>query len=256
MGEAMVVDYTPNVFYPESDGEPMGETDVHRAETASFITLLDDFFGDQPDVYVSGDNFIYCEEGNPRAALSPDVYVVWGVEKRLRRVYKLWDERAAPGFVMELTSRSTRREDLGGKKALCAELGVAEYFLFDPEADALDPPLRGYRLQGRAYRPIAPRVDGAVESKMLGLWLWVDDRLRLQCTVAQTGEHLLRHEELREARQRAELGRQREEQKRQREEQKRRREEQKRRRAEQERDDAVARARALEEEIAALRARR
>ena len=228
MGEAMVVDYTPNVLYPESDGEPVGETDVHRDETFSLIAVLKDHFADQPDVYVAGDNFIYFEEGNPRAVISPDVYVVWGVAMRQRRIYKLWEEGVAPGFVMELTSRSTRVQDLGNKRAICADLGVVEYFLFDPEADTLDPPLRGYRLEGGEYLPIAPRADGAVESKMLGMWLWVDDGIRLQCILARTGERLLRHEDIHAAKNKAE----------------------------QERDEALARARALEQELEQLRSKR
>lgn len=37
-------------------------------------------------MYVAGDNFFYHEEGNPRAVISPDVYVVRGVPKHLRRM--------------------------------------------------------------------------------------------------------------------------------------------------------------------------
>lgn len=62
------------------------------------------------------------------------MFVVFGVPKRQRRVYKLWEEGARPAFVLELSSRGTWVEDAGNKKALCARFGVQEYFLFDPEA--------------------------------------------------------------------------------------------------------------------------
>lgn len=51
-------------------------------------------------------------------------------------IYKLWEEGGrVPVFVMEVSSRKTWLEDIGNKKALCARLGVADYFLFDPEED-------------------------------------------------------------------------------------------------------------------------
>lgn len=32
----------PIIYYPESDGEPMGETDIHRRAMADIIQMLDD----------------------------------------------------------------------------------------------------------------------------------------------------------------------------------------------------------------------
>ena len=48
-------------------------------------------------------------------------------------------------MVFEITSRGTRLEDLGTKRALYAMLGVREYFLYDPLGEYLQPPLQGYR---------------------------------------------------------------------------------------------------------------
>ena len=48
-----------------------------------------------------------------------------------RRIYKLWEEGRAPQVIFEVTSRSTRREDLRSKHDLYERLGVSEYFLFD-----------------------------------------------------------------------------------------------------------------------------
>ena len=185
----------PEVHYPESDGEPMAETDTHWQATADLALMLKDRYRDAADVYVASDNFIYYEEGNPRAALSPDVYVVFGVPKRLRRIYKLWEEGQSPAVVFEMTSRGTRQEDLGSKRALCARLGVREYWLFDPELDYLHPALQGYRLEGDQYLPIARDAEGALESTVLGLTLVLDgDRLAVLETSG--GERLLRPDEV------------------------------------------------------------
>jgi Uma2 family endonuclease len=193
-----------DIFYPESDGEPMGETDFHVEELLALLGLLKHRDLGSADVYVAGNNFIYYEQGNPKKVFSPDVYVVKGVENRRRRTYKLWEENVAPCFVMEVSSKSTLLEDMGNKKALCAMLGVGEYFLFDPELDVLDPALQGFRLVGQDYQRIAARPNGSVQSDVLGLVLSIGDARRLHCTDTSSGERLLRPEEEYRARQAAE----------------------------------------------------
>lgn len=185
--------------YPSRDGQPMAETDVHRDELVAAIESLKARYASRDDVYVAGDLLVYYEEGNPKARFAPDVFVVFGVPKRPRRVYKLWEEGIAPAFVLELSSRGTWVEDAGNKKALCARFGVQEYFLFDPEADYLDPPLQGFRLENGELRRFEPDEQGVFESKVLGLFLKLED-LRLRMTDVVTGEALLRPEQLERAR--------------------------------------------------------
>ena len=69
------------VEYPSSDGQPMAETPVHRDCIIDTIGGLRECFDGRPDVYVSGDMFVYYEEGNPRASVVPDVFVVVGAVK-------------------------------------------------------------------------------------------------------------------------------------------------------------------------------
>lgn len=193
----------PSVYYPESDGQPMAETEAHLDETIDLIQALRRFFRDDPDVYVNGDMFLYFEQGNPRAVVAPDVFVVRGVPKRVtqggkqekRRTYKLWEEGKAPSMVIEVTSKHTQDEDTGPKKDKYARLGVEEYFLYDPLGEYLEPRLQGYRLIGNRYRPVQPAADGSLPSVTTGLTLAVEeDRLRLRETA--TGEPLLRFDDL------------------------------------------------------------
>jgi len=168
------------VYYPESDGKPMAETDVHRRQMMSLISALDWRYRDDPLVYVSGNLLLYYEEGNPRKSVAPDTFVVKGVPKRLRPTYLLWAEGESPCVVFEVTSKSTRREDLVTKHALYAGLGVREYFLFDPLEEYLRPSLQGFRPVGEGYVPITPDAEGALECNELGLRLMrVGLRLRL-----------------------------------------------------------------------------
>jgi Uma2 family endonuclease len=139
------------IRYPESDGQPMAETDVHRKLLMDLDFVLRTFFRDEPQVYVAGNLLIYFVEGDPTQSVAPDMFVVKGVPKQDRRIYRVWREGKAPDVVIELTSDSTRADDLGRKRFLYADLGVREYFLFDPLGNYLKPPLRGYRLVGDEY---------------------------------------------------------------------------------------------------------
>jgi Uma2 family endonuclease len=164
-------------YYPESDGEPMGETDFHINAILYLRQALRHFFQDKAAIYVAANMFFYYEEGNADARRAPDVFVVKGVSKHDRRVYKLWEEKVGPCAVFEITSRHTRLEDLGTKRALYEMLGVPEYFLFDPLGEYLSPPLQGFRLLGRYYQPIEPSAESTLYSQELGVLLKPDAAL-------------------------------------------------------------------------------
>jgi Uma2 family endonuclease len=178
------------IHYPESDGKPMAETDVHIDVLIYLREALRDYFRDAPQVYVAGNMLLYYEEGNPAACVAPDVFVVQGVAKGERRTYRLWEEGQPPAVVFEITSRGTRLEDLGTKRALYAMLGVREYFLYDPLGEYLLPPLQGYCLQEGEYQRMPPGGEGELASQELGLELRVEEG-RLRLVNPATGARLL-----------------------------------------------------------------
>jgi Uma2 family endonuclease len=153
--------------YPETDGKPMSETDVHIDALISLRESLRDHFGDAPQIYVAGNRFLYYEEGNPTAYVAPHVFVVQGVGKHGRRTYRLWEEGQPPAVVFEITSRGTRLEDLGTKRAVYAMLGVQEYFVYDPLGAYLRPPLQGYRLHEGEYQRLPPAGEEGGSSAVL-----------------------------------------------------------------------------------------
>jgi Uma2 family endonuclease len=178
------------IHYPERDGKPMAETDVHIDVLIYLREALRDYFRNEPQVYVAGNMLLYYEEGNPAACVAPDVFVVQGVAKGERRTYKLWEEGQPPTVVFEITSRGSRLEDLGTKRALYAILGVQEYFLYDPLGEYLRPPLQGYRLQQGEYERMLPGDQGQLVSQTLSLELRLQDGQLLVVNPA-TGERLL-----------------------------------------------------------------
>jgi Uma2 family endonuclease len=165
-------------YLPESDGKPMDETDIHRKLMIALLHALEEHFRDAAKVYVSGNIFVYyLDENGKRQSVSPDIFVVFGVAKKDRRTYKIDAEGKAPQVVIELTSSSTKAEDIVLKHYIYANLGVQEYFLFDPYSETMRPSLRGFRLKGGEYTPMA---GTRLRSEVLGLELAVEKgRLRL-----------------------------------------------------------------------------
>ena len=196
------------IDYPDSDGRPMAENDWQRIVIVYALNVLGTRFAGHPDVYVSGDLLVYHEEGNPRASVVPDVFVVFGAERRSRRVYKLWEEPKAPDFVLEVASPSTWQDDEGPKRELYERLGVREYFQHDPTGGLLPSRLQGRRLVRGAYEPLpaVPSLDGGLRlySETLELDLLADRSGKLRFRDPVTGEILLGHEEAEAARRTAE----------------------------------------------------
>ncbi|MES1244542.1 MAG: Uma2 family endonuclease [Acidobacteriota bacterium] len=178
------------IEYPTSDGRPMAETNLHRKVMADLIAALERHFLDDALAWAGGNFLLYFEKGNPRASVSPDVVLVRGVEKWNRPLYKLWEEGRMPDFVIEVTSSSTRREDMATKKGLYERLGVSEYFLFDPTGDYLKPRLEGYRLEQGRYLRLAQEPDGSLPSRVTDLRLRPEGE-NLRLIDARTGKKLL-----------------------------------------------------------------
>jgi Uma2 family endonuclease len=182
------IPFQREIDYPESDGRPLGETERHRQEIVDLIYGLQQHFSASPDVYVGGNMFIYTSALDRRKSVCPDVFVAKGVGKHERRTFRLWEEAQGPCLVIEVTSESTRDEDME-KKEKYARLGVAEYFLFDPFGEYLSPRLQGFRLRRGGYLAIPRQEDGSLASESCGLILQPEgDKLRLVNAV--TGEPL------------------------------------------------------------------
>ena len=188
------IPFQREIVYPESDGQPMAESDLHRKEMTYLIDALTEHFRRADDIYVAGNLFFYYKKGDPRSVVAPDLFVVKGVVKRNRKVYKLWEEHRPPCFVVEVTSDTTRDEDLSDKLTVYEQLGVEEYFLFDPLGDYLDPRLQGHRLVNGRYRPAPLEADGSLVSRTTGVTFRVEEE-HLRLTETSSGKPLLRYEE-------------------------------------------------------------
>lgn len=179
---------------PESDGKPMGETSKHVMLIVEALNALQEYFRDEPQIFVIGNVFVYfLDENDQLSRVTPDIFVVRGVSKEDRRVYAVEREGKAPDLIIEFTSKKTGKADQFKKKEVYAYLGVKEYFLFDPFGEYLWPRLQGYRLIAGQYIPI-----GGSKSRLLSEVLRLevaDEGSQLRFWDPRTQQLLRTHEE-------------------------------------------------------------
>jgi Uma2 family endonuclease len=205
---------TEELYYPESDGEPMAETDVHIDQITDLRKALQNFYRETPSVYVSGTIMLYYEEGRTDKCVSPDLLVAKGIGRGQRRTYKVWEEGKSPDFVMEVTSDKTYRNDLTTKYALYEQvMKVPEYFLFDPLDKNINPQLQGYQLEDGVYVPIEAQESALYSQELELAFHVVEGMLRAYDPIA--GELLMTPDELADAFRAETLARQAEAQRRQ-----------------------------------------
>ena len=203
----MIIRAEPSIdwtTFPTSDGEPMAETETHRVQMNDLIFALGTLLASVERVYVGGNMLMYYNPASGLDHISADVFVTFGVTRGVRQKWETWREGGAfADVVVEISSPSTIREDLGPKMAKYAALGVGEYYLYDPLQD-LNPYLRGYRLVGTQYEPL-PLLSVATGfySEHLDATLRVIDGW-LRVMDPDTGKPLLIPNELAAARREAE----------------------------------------------------
>ena len=182
------------IYYPETDESIMPEGALHFLLSVRLTAALLAFFSDRNDVNVFGNIMFYYEKGDVKKVVSPDLMICFGLEAMPTRVYKLWEEKVVPAVVIEFASESTWFKDVSTKVALYQKLGIAEYFVFDPEYKNLPQPLVAFQLVDGVFveREI---VDNRVYCEALGLEL-VDTGETLRLFNPKTNEFLMTPEEM------------------------------------------------------------
>ncbi|WP_413199174.1 Uma2 family endonuclease [Nostoc piscinale] len=199
MTSALTPNQRSEVFYPSSDGEPVAESYAHLCVLLATLEILRQYLVGQ-QATVLANQFLYYAQGFPKLRVAPDVMVIFNVAPGGRDNYKVWEEGEVPSVIFEMTSAGTKNHDQEFKKTLYEQLGVKEYWLFDPRGEWVQGQLRGYRLRQDSYELITDN-----RSEPLGLRLQVEGEL-ISFYREDTGEKLLNPTEqaqaLREAQQR------------------------------------------------------
>jgi Uma2 family endonuclease len=189
------------IFYPSEDGQPLAETYAHLMAIFAILSVLKQYVGaesaqfsrsiDRPGTVLS-DQFLYYAEGYSDLRVAPDVMVIFNVAGGGRDNYKIWEEGEVPSIMFEVTSKGTKNEDESFKYLLYEQIGVQEYWQFDPKGEWIPEQLKGYWLDGDRYRPIE-------DSRSAVLKLRLEVEGMLLCFYREdNGEKLLTPEELAE----------------------------------------------------------
>jgi Uma2 family endonuclease len=133
------------------------------------IALLSDLFQANlsPEWFFALDLFWYYEENNIRAVICPDAMLARGPGRMVLDKYLQWKYGAPICFVIEVLSKSSRKQDLVHKCKRYRELGVQEYFLFDPRNLTKAGTTSGFHLLNREYVPAPASPHGGVVSNIL-----------------------------------------------------------------------------------------
>ena len=155
--------YLPDIFYEEP--EPVEDGVLQELPLLRIINLLLELYKDRPDVFMSGMVFVSYDATDGNARVAPDFFIAFDVpNESIRRNlpnFWIWEVGKVPDFALEVASPSTAENDLGHKRDLYAELGITEYWRFDPTGGELyGQPLAGERLVDGEYQPYELRVDG------------------------------------------------------------------------------------------------
>jgi len=129
---------TPEIIYPDSDGEPMAD----NTEQFKWIVLIKEnleiWFATDLNVFVAGNLLWYPVKGNEKLRQAPDIMVVLGRPKGKRGSYQQWqEENVIPQVVFEILSPGNRSKQMLEKLLFYQRYGVQEYYIYDPERNEL-----------------------------------------------------------------------------------------------------------------------
>ena len=156
--------------YPFSDGEPLAQNTPQADQLFYFFPALQTLVRERfPNAFSASDMFVYPRRGSLEHSVAPDIFVAFGAGDHPRNSYKLFEGEPVPAFVMEVLSGTTSDKDLGRKRIAYAEMGIDEYWMFDPFGDDIAGHVEGLRLDAGVYVPIPPLPGGRVyRSEVLG----------------------------------------------------------------------------------------
>jgi Uma2 family endonuclease len=173
-------------FHPTEE-DLMGETPVHAALIHYLMSVLHRLFQGQRCAIYENLNF-YQTSKDDEYPLAPDIAILKGVDYREDiRSWRVGKTGPAPHVVLEIASPETWKRDLHEKPTLYAQMGVQEYFAYDPYQPPLlrgtSSKLFGWSLSSNSIRALRPDANGRLWSPLFdsflvpdGKWLRLYDR--------------------------------------------------------------------------------
>ncbi len=151
MVQQLAAETTPEIIYPDSDGQPMADNSKQFRWIVVIKENLEILFAKVDNVFIAGDMLWYPVQGNNTIRTAPDAMVVFGRPKGDRGSYKQWQEdNIPPQVVFEILSPGNRATKMLQKTLFYQRYGVEEYYVYDPE----EIELTGFTRSGDWLEPI------------------------------------------------------------------------------------------------------
>ena len=129
---------SPEIIYPDSDGQPMSDNTKQFELIVTIQGGIDALYKDNENVFVAGDLLWYPVEGDNKTRQAPDTMVVFGRPKGYRGSYKQWvEDNIAPQVVFEIISPGKRMATLLKLFNFYDNYGVEECYIYDPKDNEL-----------------------------------------------------------------------------------------------------------------------
>jgi Uma2 family endonuclease len=172
------------------EGEYLDEDDMPQTfiqdELANYLVNILTWFFRFEDYIVRGNINVY-RKGHYKERVAPDVMIIknLGVSRERLRKYKSYPidppKFPPPTVAIEIISEATAPIDIlpENKPTRYGELGIKEYFAFDPEEGKGEVKLRGWRYIDGLRTELQTDGRGWLWSEELGCWL-VPDEMMLQ----------------------------------------------------------------------------
>ena len=199
--ESVRVPLTPEEARHPKEGYVMPERTEHDFISDDLCDMLRAYYREHSEIAVFRNLVVdwnHPDIGN----YAPDIAVVPNVRTRdaNRTNFKVSEEGTRPNLVIEIVSRTSRKEDRVDKVRDYAALGIQEYVYIDlwerrgvPQRE-----LAGFRLEGEHYLPLLPDEDGAIYLLSVDLRIGLDEN-RVWLEDSKTGNDLLTNIEARVA---------------------------------------------------------
>jgi Uma2 family endonuclease len=172
----------PNIIYSDCDGQPMADNTKQFRWIVTIKENLEWLFAEDPNVFVAGDLLWYPVEGDNKTRVAPDALVVFGRPKGDRGSYKQWEEdNIAPQVVFEILLPGNTKAEMNRKLLFYDRFGVEEYYLYDPDFNALS----GW-----------VRIEGFLDI-IEPMHQWVSPRLKIKFKLLETDLEIYRPDEKR-----------------------------------------------------------
>ena len=185
-----------DVLHPKI-GDFIVQTDAHDEDRIYLKQVFRTQLEDEPAAVVIADHLVDWNIPGVRP-LGPDIAVFFNVKRRDDwETFNVKAEGAKPALVVEVTSRATRKNDLGIKVDYYHRAKVPLYLIADAVGSGAKRrvTLIGRQYARNGYKLITPGEQGRIYLEPVRLWIGVTRDLvkgyeRLACYDSETGEEL------------------------------------------------------------------